>query len=358
MARSHQSNNSNLNRRRFLQSGAAAAAASSLASPAIHAAKRSDSNNPVLGAGDHQYECIHDWGMENLPGKAHYGHASHGVAVDAQGLIYITHYGDPGTIFVFDADAKFVKSMGDLHQTVDKDSETPLGRGHGIDIRKEGADEFIYLSPSDPALDFVKLDMKGEVVWRKNRAAIHEESNKYPEGAPFRPTNTSFAPDGGYFLGDGYGSNLLHQYDAQDNYIRTIGSTGKEDGQFQTPHGQWHDDRDGTPKLVVADRANKRLQWFDMEGKYLSQLGGFLFPADVDLQGEILLVPDLHCRITLLDKNNQVIAQLGDDPVWREKALEGFKMRGQREKWVPGQVHPSPRRLLRRGRQYLRCRMG
>jgi hypothetical protein len=29
---------------------------------------------------------------------------------------------------------------------------------------------------------------------------------------------------------------------------------------WRTPHGQWLDARDGTPKLVVTDRANKRLQ--------------------------------------------------------------------------------------------------
>ena len=54
-----------------------------------------------------------------------------------------------------------------------------------------------------------------------------------------------------------------------------------------------------------------------------------------------MLVPDLHCRVTLLDKDNQVIVHLGDDPAWRAVALEGFKMRGMRDKWQPGKfVHP------------------
>jgi hypothetical protein len=42
-------------------------------------------------------------------------------------------------------------------------------------------------------------------------------------GTRYRPTNTSFSPDGGYFLGDGYGSNYLHQFDKYDKYARTIG---------------------------------------------------------------------------------------------------------------------------------------
>ena len=53
------------------------------------------------------------------------------------------------------------------------------------------------------------------------------------------------------------------------------------------------------------------------------------------------MVPDLHCRITLLDQNNSVVAQLGEDPQWRKQALDGFKMRGQREKWQAGKfIHP------------------
>ena len=122
--------------------------------------------------------------------------------------------------------------------------------------------------------------------------------------------------------------------------MRTIGGGGNGPGQFRTPHGQWLDTRDGIPKLAVCDRANKRLQWFDMEGKHLKTLDGFLFPADIDVQGEIMLVPDLHARITLLDKEDKVITHLGDDPEWRKVALsKGFL--GKRDQWKAGRfVHP------------------
>ncbi|NOY42768.1 MAG: peptidase [Planctomycetes bacterium] len=319
----------------------AVSAASSLAVPTVHASDKSGSKNPILGTGEHAYECIHDWGMSSLPGKANYGNASHGVAIDSSGLIYITHYGDPGSIFVFDPDGTFVKAMGDVHQLPASDGKAKHGCGHGIDIRKEGNEEFIYLAASESSLDFVKMTLDGEVVWRKGRKAIHADSNRYPEGAKYRPTNTSFSPDGGYFLGDGYGSGLLHQYDKNDKYLRSVGAAGTEDGQFRTPHGQWLDERNGEPKLVVADRANERLQWFDMDGNHLKTLGGFLFPADIDVSGDLMLVPDLHCRITLLDKNDNVIVHLGDDPEWRNRALDGFKMRSQREQWLPGKfIHP------------------
>ena len=329
------------NRRGFLRTAATASLAATAVGPYVHASDKSGGKRAVVGEGEFTYECEHDWGMASLPGAAHYGNASHGVTIDSAGLIYITHYGDPGSIFVFDSDGKFVKSMGDFHQLPGRGGRGKSARGHGIDIRREGSEEFLYLAASDASLDFVKMNLKGEIVWRKGRAEIHEDSGKYPPKARYRPTNVSFSPDGGYFLGDGYGSDLIHQYDAKDRYVRSIGGTGAEDGQFRTPHGQWLDSRDGAPKLVVADRANKRLQWFDMDGKHLRTLDGFLFPADIDVQGDVLLAPDLHCRVTLLDKSNNVIVHLGDDSQWRERALKGFKMRGQRDQWTPGKfVHP------------------
>jgi DNA-binding beta-propeller fold protein YncE len=272
----------------------------------------------------------------HLPAGHNYGNASHGVAVDQQGLIYITHQGNPGSIFVFDADGRFVKAMGEIHNVRG-------GKGHGIDIRSEGSEEFIYLSPSETSLFFTKMTLTGEIVWKKDRETINRDSGGVLDQANrFRPTNTSFRPDGGYYLGDGYGSNYVFEYDRDDRFVRAIGGPGTETGRFATPHGQWLDERDGTARLVVADRANKRLQWFDLDGKHVSTLDGFLFPADIDTQGSLMLVPDLHARVTLLNGENQFVAQLGDDTSWREQVLANrMKMRGTPDKWQPGRfVHP------------------
>ncbi|HEY8506463.1 MAG TPA: twin-arginine translocation signal domain-containing protein [Gemmataceae bacterium] len=327
-------------RREFLHAAAVTTAAASAGPYFLGAADKSGGKRPVVGEGEHTYECVHNWGLESLPDGHHYGGASHGVAVDSQGLIYITHHGDPGSIFVFEPSGKFVRAMGESDRVAAKRA---AGRGHGIDIRKEGGEEFIYLSPNESSLAFAKITLKGETVWRKDRAALHKDSGVYETPkVVFRPTNASFRPDGGYYLGDGYGSHYLFEYDRNDRFVRTIGGPGSADGKFSTPHGQWLDDRDGTPKLVVADRANKRLQWFDMQGKHLRTLGGFLFPADIDTRGEVMVVPDLHARVTLLDADNKVITHLGDDEAWRAQVLDPkVGMRNKPNLWRPGRfVHP------------------
>ena len=331
----HRSDN---NRRQFIGNVTAVAATVGCAPTLLRAQNKSASARPRIGTGAFTYECIHDWVVDSLPADHHYGNASHGVAFDGNGLLYITHHGSPGSMFVFDAEGRFIKAMGESLKAASGN-----GAGHGVDIRREGSEEFLYLSPNDASLPFTKMSLKGEIVWQRGKQELQKDSGVYakPE-VRYRPTNASFRPDGGYYLGDGYGSGIIFHYDRNDRFVKAFGGTGEEDGKFQTPHGQWLDDRDGIPKLVVADRANKRLQWFDMDGKHLKTLTGFLFPADIDLQGELLLVPDLHARITILDKDNQVVAQLGDDESWREKVLaDGMSMRTRRADWQAGKfVHP------------------
>ena len=314
-------------RRAFLKATAAA-----IAAPAIVGAQDKALTKPaVVGNGNFRYACHHGWGQ--LPPGLKW-QTTHGVAVDSAGLIYITHRGtnrDAGdTIVIFDAKGKHVRSFGREYH----------GGGHGIDIRKEGTDEFLYLSNTRKQ-SVVKTTLKGEVVWTK---ALPKETGKYDGDQPkYSPTNVNFMPDGGFVIGDGYGSHFLHRYDKDAKWMHSWGGFGDAPGKMKTPHGHWLDERPGRePAIVVCDRANARLQYFGLDGKHLGFVAGLSFPADIDIRGEVMLVPDLHARISLFDKNNQLIDHLGHDPEWTRQALaNNFAMRSNPDKWQAGRfVHP------------------
>lgn len=325
-----------LDRRAFLKATAAAL-------PFVHASRKSlaDDAPAVVGEGKHRYACHHAWGQ--LPSHVHW-FETHGIAVDRSGLVYVKHRGGGAlpsspamaqdTIVVFDPEGKFVRSFGKEYH----------GGGHGIDIRQENGQEFLYLSCMFPVNIILKTDLKGEVVWKRDRKDL-AVSHKYDdEKARYSPTNIAFAPDGGFYVADGYGSNYIHQYDKDAEYVRTWGGTGAENGQFKTPHGIWLDDRPGRePSVVVADRANARLQYFGLDGAFQKVENGVSFPAHFDIRGETLLIADLHARVTLMDKENQVITHLGYDPEWTKKVLNDGKlvMRTDPSSWVNGRfVHP------------------
>jgi len=335
------SDQSKCTRRKFI--GAAALGTTfALSAPFVVTARKTDSRL-IVGKGEYQYEVIHDW--PKLPDQFRW-QITHNVAVDSEGLVYVIHQGefqekDHPSIFVFDQRGKLVRAFGEQFQ----------GGGHGLEIRNENGQDFLYVAAYLQVRSFAKLNTLGETIWRKYAPM---EAGVYAEGEnilprndnpiqrdSFLPTNFAFHPDGGFFLADGYGSYLIHRYDKDANWLGAFGGLGTEDGKFNTPHGLWIDDREPDDvKLVVSDRVNARLQWFTLEGKHLRTQDGFLLPANNDVFGELMVVPDLLGRVTLLDRQNRVIDHLGDDS---ERIIEDkkFAIRSDRSQWILGKfVHP------------------
>lgn len=146
-------------------------------------------------------------------------------------------------------------------------------------------------------------------------------------------------------MSDGYGSSYIHQYNIKGEYIRTFGGPGTEPGKLQQPHGIWIDKRGSEPLLVVADRANNRLQYFTLDGKHVGFVtNGMRLPCHFHVRGELLLVPDLDHVVTILDGKNQVAVQLGDGRGMPE-------MRGHpRSDFPPGKfIHPHSAKFLSNG---------
>ena len=95
-------------------------------------------------------------------------------------------------------------------------------------------------------------------------------------------------------------------------------------------------------RIVVTDRSNNRLQFLDMEGNHLKTVGGYLLPANIDVHEDLLMVPELQARITLLGPDDEIVAPLGDDAEYRKAALANKKeMRTKPDTWQDGRfIHP------------------
>jgi hypothetical protein len=310
------------------------------AAPWIHADSKTGSQ-VVIGEGAFRYEVTHAW--PQLPDAYHW-QITHNVAVDSQNQLYVIHEGkadlrDHPAIFVFDATGKFVRAFGQQFQ----------GGGHGLEVRREGNEEFLYVTGYQAVKMFAKLTLKGDIVWQR-RAPLesgiyHPDEVDNPKNVferdRFQPTNFAFLDDGGFFLADGYGSYRIHRYDKDAKWLSCFGGPGDGKGTFKTPHGLWIDRRDPqNQKIVVTDRANQTLQFFSLDGQYLETLTGFGLPANVDAQGDLLLVPELKARVSILGKDNRVVAALGDDSE-RLGADKKKVIRTDESTWLNGKfVHP------------------
>jgi hypothetical protein len=312
-----------VSRRRFLQAAGLAGVAAAAGPILLHATDKSGSRRPVVGTGEHTYEVYHDWG--ELPASFRYGN-THGVCEDVQGHIYIHHTVHAtsdrhDTMVVFDHEGRFVKSWGREFE----------GGAHGLHIRREDGHEFLYLCDTKRAV-VVKATTGGEVVWTLDYPDESPQYTRDADGRPatkYSPTNVAIAPNGDVYVADGYGSSYINQYDRQGGFIRTFGGKGKEPGQLDCPHGLIVDERGPEPVLLVADRSNRRLQAFSLEGKHLSFHEGTNAPCHFHTRNDVMVVPDLFARVTLIDRTNAPILHLGDNGIDSWKALrqgprEGF----------------------------------
>jgi hypothetical protein len=331
-------------RREFMVATAAAVAAAApavTAAPAspvlLHVQDKSGSRAPVLGEGAYRYEAQHGWGQ--LPAHIRWGN-THAVVEDAQGNIHVHHTvhatsESADTVVVFDRSGRFIRSWG----------RELRGVAHGLHIQREGSEEFLYLTANaanpkaapQPELHTVvlKTTLKGDVVWRVQGPPDVEAYRPGPDGAArrYNPTNVAIAPNGDVYVGDGYGSSYVNQYNAKGEYIRTFGGRGAAAGQLAEPHGIWVDTREATPLLVVADRRNNRLQRFTLDGRHVDFVPGFRLPCHFDEHDGTVVVPDLHGRVTLLDRGNAIVAHLGDSgsPEWNNPLR-----REPSDKFIPG----------------------
>ncbi len=327
-------------RRTFLN--ATAASATVLACPAVLTARRTEPNRAdemVIGEGEHQYRVNHQWAQ--LPDKYSW-RTTHGVAVDSKNRVYVIHEGRPDqkdhpSIFVFDEKGKFIRAFGCQFQ----------GGGHGIEVRQEKGQEFLYVCAYKRVKAFAKLTLNGDTVWYR-RAPVESKAYRPNEQwttetnwgrKSFLPTNFAFLDDGGFLLVDGYGSYLIHQYDKDAKWVKSFGGIGDGEGKFNLPHGIWVDRREGRePSLVVTDRAHNTLQILSMEGKHIETISGFGLPANVDTYKNLLLVPELKAQVSLLNEKNETVAKLGSG-LEQLNAVEG--LRGKPGQWTTGQfVHP------------------
>ena len=254
------------------------------------------------GAGDNTFESVPDW-CKIPGGRPTLGPTHGGIVEDRDGNIYFTMDGGPNGILVYKPDGTFVRALGD----------EKLTGIHGLCINDEGGEQFLYAAHLKEK-QALKLKLDGAVVWAITFDKV-KESGKYKEKGQFNPTAIAVGPDGSVYVADGYGQQWIHRFDRDQKYIGSFGGNGTEPGQFKTCHGLALDTRGQKPLLLVCDRENRRLQHFDLDGKFVGVVTeGLRRPCSLSFHNGQVAIAELEARVTILDKDNKQVAHLGDNP--------------------------------------------
>ena len=255
------------------------------------------------GSGDWTFESVAGWAK--LPDDRPLGPTHGGVAVDKQGRVYVGSDGKCG-ILVFAKDGKLEKTIAEKYPGC-----------HSLLLVEEKGEEFLYAAHL-AGHEALKMQLDGTVVWT---LGVPMETGAYKTADDYHPTAIVPAPDGSYFVADGYGTSLIHKYGPDRKWVKSFAGSGEGDGKCRTCHGLAIDARSGKPLLLVCDRENRRLVRFDLDGNYVDTIAtGLRRPCSVAFRGDHLAVAELEGRVTILDGKNAEIAHLGDNPDTSQRA--------------------------------------
>jgi hypothetical protein len=278
------------------------------------------------------YDVTSDWAdLSEVPGGAT-SWAHNGVVVTASGELIGFH---AGQLVAFDREGRVLRVV-----------RTGLTEGHGITLVREGDEEYLWIT--DPGFVHVCRSEGGDEAWeplfgkgvhvdsREPRVVKMTLSGQIHSELPIPPIDAATGPammgtycpcgsavdeerfggSGDIWVADGYGSSLVHRFDKDGNHLSTL--TGEEGGgRFVCPHAVYIDRRaHKAPELYIADRENKRVQIYDLEGRYERTIGeGFLSsPSGFAQWGNALVVAELYSRLAVLDDNDELMGYIGDEP--------------------------------------------
>jgi sugar lactone lactonase YvrE len=143
-----------------------------------------------------------------------------------------------------------------------------LRRPHSVYISPYDAEKHVWLVDDYRHAIFKFTNDGKKLVQTIGEPNVHASDDKHF----YRPTFMAFQPDGSFYVADGYLNTRVVKFDKNGNYVTAWGErgeTGKETrpGYFNNVHGVAVDPE--TREVYVNDRANRRIQIFDENGKFL-----------------------------------------------------------------------------------------
>ncbi len=298
-----------LTRRDFLKMSAATATA--LALPPL---VRAEDAAPVrFGTGAWTYTLDPAWG--GLPAGMKYGHGC-GIAVDSKDRIFVTSRSESPCVAVFDPSGKIVETWSnDFVEKVGMQPGQVAATAHCLYISKEGPDEFIYFTENaakELGKRVYKTDMTGRILYTIGNVPTDDATHQKFDWT--NPTDVAVARNGDIYTVDGYGSQKVSRFDKNWKHIKTFGTKGTGNDQFNTCHGVWINTLKGNEEVYIADRANGRVQAYDLELTYLRTIKpeGLRNPCCFYQHAGHLYIPDLGAQVLILDKDDKLVTTLGD----------------------------------------------
>jgi hypothetical protein len=238
-------------------------------------------------------------GFLKLSANIHLGEAA-GVATDSKGNILVyTRTGEDVTmggsrffshggsrLLEFDPAGKYVREIGTgiygflFAQSVRIDAQDNIwavDRGSDNIIKFDPAGRFLQVLSRKP--ESINPVPAGGGEGRAGGGRGRGGSGQGTQGDSFnRPTDIAWDPQGNMFVSDAYANARVVKLDKTGRFVKSWGTRGSEAGQFDMPMSVAADSQGN---VYVADLGNKRIEIFDNDGNFKSQITGAGAPAAI-----------------------------------------------------------------------------
>jgi DNA-binding beta-propeller fold protein YncE len=274
------------------------------------------SRDSLIGHHHYRYKVNAAWGIPQ--GGLYPVNDCHEMVLSKTGLLYLLTNETQNNILVYHKDGRIKTSWGHTYPG-----------GHGLTINDENGEEFLYITDTQRH-QVIKTTLTGKELLVLD---YPREIPLYTAAGEYKPTETAVAPNGDIYVTDGYGHQLVIQYDSKGNYIRHWGGKGDGPGQFDCVHGIAIDNRGDEPALLITSRNHNALKRFTMDGEYLSTIhlpGSFIcrpVVAGRNVYGAVFRSGDNQNfgsgYVTVIDEYDQVVSTPGGtEPVYTDGVLQ------------------------------------
>ena len=237
------------------------------------------------------YRVVADW--PKLPQGWSFGACST-VAVDRQDHVWIFSRG-AHPVTEFDRDGNLLRAWEGVS----------IKQAHGIRIDAAGAVWGVDVTGQVVR----KYTPEGKVLMVVGTEGQTGDNDSHT--AFNRPTNVAFAPNGDFYVSDGYVNSRVVRFSKDGKYIGQWGHKGTGDGEFDLVHDIVLDKQN---RLLVGERTNQRIQIFDLEGKLLGKWTAIGAPwalTYVAREDAVYMADGVNMRVVKLNMKGDVVGVLG-----------------------------------------------
>lgn len=213
-----------------------------------------------------------------------------GVSKNSKGHLFVYSRTGPGGVarggtaamlFEFDQNLKFVKVWGPNNYAASFAHSVRVDKYDNVWMVDEGSGMIVKFDPQGmPQMQFGRtpeaIDYLQEFLERGEKI-----TNRHPKGqiGTFnRETDVTWDSQDNIYVTDGYGNSRIVKMTKGGHWLKTVGTFGDGQDQFNIPHGIAADNQDN---LYVADRNNHRIQVYDTELNYKKTFTGMGAPWSV-----------------------------------------------------------------------------